>query len=169
MKEVKFKAGDLVYCPSETSKICQLKDGKYSGMPLIIEISTQIQSEIHLTADGRLNIGKDVCYIVHATQENYELLSKLYPNVEFEPPPKRKEPKEIIKAMLKAGHKYILCEVYCNGYYGTDSIIAIDESDGRFVGGTEDNYWGKVIPINTKGQKIIDFVNGEVVLESENE
>lgn len=55
--QVKFKAGDLVYCPSETAKICQLKDGKYSGMPLIIEISTQIPSEIHLTADGKLNIG----------------------------------------------------------------------------------------------------------------
>lgn len=87
MQEVKFKVGDLVYCPSETAKICQLKDGKYSGMPLIIEISTQIPSEIHLTADGRLNVGKDVYYIVHATQENYELLSQLYPNVKFESPP----------------------------------------------------------------------------------
>lgn len=86
--QIKFKTGDLVYCPSETTKICQLKDGEYSSMPLIIEISTQIPSEIYLTADGKLNIGKDVCYIVHATQENYELLCKLYPNVEFEPPPK---------------------------------------------------------------------------------
>lgn len=170
MKEVKFKAGDLVYCPSETAKICQLKAGKYSGMSLIIEISTQISSEIHLTADGRLNIGKDVYYIVHATQENYELLSKLYPNVEFEPPPKRKEPKEIIRAMLKAGYDGVPCKTEC----GRDRYICTGIVENEFFSfqydSDEDSAYSSGIPYYPKtGQKIIDFVDGEVVLESEDD
>lgn len=112
--------------------------------------------------------------IVHATQENYELLSKLYLNVTFEPPPKRKEPREIIEAMLKAGHKYVLCWVSEKEKYPTlfSPYCMINKilDNGVVVGVVGNNRWKYATPFDPKtGKTIIDFVDGEVVLESENE
>lgn len=47
--------------------------------------------------------------IFHATQENYELLSKLYPNVEFEKP--KAVGSDLTRQKLESGETNILCWV----------------------------------------------------------
>ena len=63
---------------------------------------------------------KSVCL---ATPENYALLSKLYPHIEFEQPPKELKGSDLCRAMLEKGWKYVLCWV---SNYGEDMRGAID-------------------------------------------
>ena len=48
----------------------------------------------------------------HATPENYELLCKLYPHIEFEQPPKELKGSDLCRAMLEKGWKYVPCYVH---------------------------------------------------------
>lgn len=160
MSEVKFKVGDLVYCPEVSHKILKIDTIEYDCIYFEVgEFGLKI-----FTNDDFL-IWEN--WIFHATQENYELLSKIYPNVTFEPPPKRKEPKEIIKAMFDDGWKHIPCKSQHNNGLYAEVIIEYMANNGKW-----DGYWGVeyTIPFDPKtGKTIIDFVDGEVVLESENE
>lgn len=87
----KFKVGDLVYCLPLTHKI--------SKITRVNEDNDVFLNQAGWFKNTGLN-HNDMPIIFHATQENYELISKLYPNVAFEPPsfepspksPKRKEP-----------------------------------------------------------------------------
>lgn len=74
----KFKIGDLVYCLPLTHKISKITRAN--------EDNDVFLNEAGWFKNTGLN-HNDMPVIFHATQENYELLSKLYPNVEFEPPP----------------------------------------------------------------------------------
>lgn len=98
MSEVEFKVGDLVYCPTINNKISKITKENEEG-------------DIFLNNAGWFkNTGlnhNDMPVICLATQEKYELLSKLYPNVTFEPPPKRKEPIDVVIAMLEGGHEEV--------------------------------------------------------------
>lgn len=95
-----------------------------------------------------------------ATQEWYDKLVTIYPDLE--PPAKRKEPKEIIGAMFDYGWECVPCFVADSTISSKDFIIAID-SEGDFVGRS---VWSKAIPFDPKTDKtIIDFVDGEVILE----
>lgn len=157
----KFNVGEAVYYPRATNKVLRLKDTNKSLTTRDLQVELgNISGGIPATfyKNGvHLNHGK-AQEIFHATQENYELLSKLYPNVSFEPPPKRKEPREIIKAMLKSGWECVPC-IFTNEN-GTKQIVIARRFD-------ETN---KAIPFDPKtGKTIIDFVDGEVVLEGGNE
>lgn len=80
--------------------------------------------------------------------------------------------KEIIQAMLASGIQGVLCEITVNS---DDDIEAIPIND--YVREITDNQvilWGGVMdikalpyitPIDTKGRKIIDFVDGKEVVE----
>lgn len=154
-----FKVGDLVYVPSETTEVCWIE---FVGTDkLILNIKTSCKVYI----DGTNAV--DMPVILPATQENYELLSKLYPNVSFEPPPKRKEPKEIIKAMLDSGYHGVPCKTEC----GRDKYICTGIVEGEFYpfqyDNDEDNAYGSGIPYHPKtGLKIVDFIDGKCVLEN---
>lgn len=165
---VKFKVGDLVYCSAYTASVCQIRRvGKHTIG--IVRLSDSIKvfdiddcSLILCDDEKTLEFVDDDCNVVricHATQQNYELLSQLYPNVAFEPPPKRKEPREIIEAMLESGWEYVVM-IKC-GALRTIHYRTFLRPEWEWVG---------VRPIDPKtGKTIIDFVDGEVVLESENE
>lgn len=163
MSKVKFKVGDLVYCPSISSEILNIKVLPIDVM--VFDITHSISrndcgfvSYLNNAAIVRLDNGcctkTHFQKIVHATTENHRLLSKLYPNVAFEPPPKRKEPREIIEAMLDNNYPFVLSskENYalflCN-----ETNINEFNLDDYFIVSKE------------TGQFIIDFVDGEVVLE----
>lgn len=180
MSKVKFKVGDLVYCPSISSEILTIK--VLPSDIMVFDITHSISrndcgfvSCLNNGAIIRLNNGfcmKTHCQkIVHATQENYELLSQLYPDIEFEPPPKRKEPKEVIKAMLKAGYDGVPCKTECGRYRYICTAIIENEFFAFKYDNCDDecSAYSSGIPYCPKTrQKIIDFVNGEVVLENEN-
>lgn len=96
VSEPKFKVGDKVYLPV-LENVCTIdKAGKV------------------ITSDGDYfcDISDDHTFgFCHATQENYELLCKLYPHIEFEQPPKELKGSDLCRAMLEKGWKYVLCYV----------------------------------------------------------
>lgn len=169
MSEVKFKVGDLVYFPIQTHKVLKLIENHYESSKECYPFMFEGDKHTILTELGTFEYGDLLPPILHATQENYELLSKLYPNVTFEPPPKRKEPREIIKAMLESGWKYVACMVsdYKDDSNYTDLITGVQDNHTYPFGGDCD--WKYAIPFDPKtGKTIIDFVDGKVILESEN-
>ncbi|OOR90796.1 hypothetical protein LP109_05555 [Moraxella bovis] len=176
MSKVKFKVGDLVYCPSISSEILNIKVLPIDVM--VFDITHSISrndcgfvSYLNNAAIVRLDNGcctkTHFQKIVHATTENHRLLSKLYPNVAFEPPPKRKEPREIIEAMLKAGYDGVPCKTDCKQY----RFVCVNVSDDPYFPFVydsldKDDAFSSAIPYCYQtGKTIIDFVDGEVVLE----
>lgn len=167
----KFKAGDRVYCPHLTSNILRCVYSKNSPSLLAIEYHNKL---IDITKDGKFwNKQGLVNDVFPATQEWYELLSRTYPDVTFEQLPEPKEPKEIIKAMLESGKWHLVnYVVYGNANQKTKNKVI---SKRQFRAMNYDDYFGRyaycnveVIDPNT-GKTIIDFVNGEAVLENKNE
>lgn len=170
MSEVKFKNGDLVYCPSETPEVCKIE---FVGVDKLI---LNIKTSCKLYADGTNAV--DMPVILPATQQNYELLSQLYPNVEFEPPPKRKDPKEVIKAMLASGAILIPCLVvdyddnrildYKKATRHCPSVLIYGISEnGRFLSTNPHcSSYKYAVPFDIEtGKVIIDFVDGQVIFE----
>lgn len=103
--QAKFKAGDLVYCPNLTSDILTLKHTiayqeskkKLDSIPFFVfELSYSpfgwSGSHKFLSAVNEYGCrdSHQSPVIFHANQQNYELLSQLYPNITFEQPPKKK-------------------------------------------------------------------------------
>lgn len=133
--EPKFKTGDKVY---------------YGIRHHIFHIKT-IQGDFCTFTNGIKCCG--LTNLCHATQENYELLSKLYPHIKFEAPPKPLSGDELVKAMLTKGIKNVLC-LWVNG----DKIV-IDGLDCK----------GALVSINNKivsGLTPIDWCTGNPLTES---
>ena len=89
-----FKVGDKVYKYGETDVKTILEVFEYGYM--------QISNYPH-----RVN-HESIC---HATQENYEMLLKLYPHIEFELPPKEITGSDLCRAMLDKGWHLVPCVV----------------------------------------------------------
>ena len=85
-----FKVGDKVYKYGETDVKTVLEVFEYGYM--------QISNYPH-----RVN-HESICY---ATQENYEMLCKPYPHIEFELPPKELKGSDLARAMLERGDRRI--------------------------------------------------------------
>lgn len=86
------------------------------------------------------------------------MLSKLYPNVKFEPPPKRKEPIDVVIAMLEGGHKEVLlkapmigCEIVGNEVHAHNACYAVKRYKPYCL---------------KKGKYIVDFIDGKCILEN---
>lgn len=72
--------------------------------PLAIVYDLECNNFDSLTRDGKLFTASELPVLFKATEENYEMLSKLY-GVEFEAPPAKPTPREIIKAYIERdGH-----------------------------------------------------------------
>lgn len=173
-----FKVGDLVYCSAYSASVCQIRRvGKHTIG--IVRLSDSIKvfdiddcSLILCDDEKTLEFVDDDCNVVricHATQENYELLSKLYPNVTFEPPPKPKEPKDVIQAIINSNHKFIACinksvdvekhPLDGMGIFSAHTLKTIDY----------EKLIGELVPFDLEtGKVIVDFVDGKPVLESGN-
>ena len=136
--EPKFKVGDRVYV-GLTGKIAQV-----TGI---------IDDDVVSVANKNNEVRAWVSNICHATPENHALLSKLYPHIEFEQPPKPLSGDELVRAMLTKGIKNVLC------LWGSGDKIVIDGLD----------YKGALVNINNNivsGLTPIDWCTGEPLTES---
>jgi hypothetical protein len=116
----KFKVGDKVYIPN-IKNLCTIRnDGKV------------------ITSDGQyycnLSDSHDLCFVL-ATPENYEMLCKLYPHIEFEAPPKELMGSDLVRDLIKKGWKDFAC--VC-GNSGDDNvmittIVTGTNNSGQFV------------------------------------
>lgn len=89
MKNQKFKVGDKVYCPEKGINVFTLQANQDDyNYPLMINSSETF------TKNGIQWKERTLPSIIHATEENHTMLKKLY-GVEFEAPPKQKEPKGV--------------------------------------------------------------------------
>lgn len=95
-----FKEGDKVYCPSISSDILTI--GRPISDITIFDVTHPegkvrcgFVCHLHSSVIFRLDNGRCIKThyqkVVQDTQKNYELLSKLYPDVAFEPPPENDE------------------------------------------------------------------------------
>ena len=96
----KFKVGDKVYYGSEY-RILTIAEFDENGW---------------IRPDGWIRLDRWVGFIndkqcCHATQENYEMLCKLYPHIEFEQPPKPLTGSDLARAMFDKGHEYVVGRV----------------------------------------------------------
>ena len=93
---------------------------------------------------------------------------------EFKALPKRKSPIEIVESMGEAGHAYILCraknrnsgEVEIVIARGISSYCSPDSCTNYMYDSLGSSYFDEEFYlIDSKGRKIIDFVEGEIILE----
>ena len=93
--EPKFKAGDKVYIPN-IKNLCTIRNNGNV-----------------ITSDGQyycdLSDSHDLCFVL-ATPENYEMLCKLYPHIEFEQPSKPLTGIELAKKLIAKGHNYLVVD-----------------------------------------------------------
>jgi len=80
----------------------------------------------------------------------------------------KKNPSEVIKAMFKTGHNYVLCHVSKtengNTIHSKDIIHTWDDYNENMWYGCNGTY-ENAIPFDRKtGRTIVDFVNGKIVL-----
>ena len=78
-----FKAGDKVYFPMQTTKVCTIN--KSSSLMFPLSINAMGKELGNCTISGKALTISNVPNIYHATKENRELLEQLY-GVEFETP-----------------------------------------------------------------------------------
>lgn len=137
--EPTFKVGDKVY--------------KYG--------ETDVKTVLEVFEDGHMRISKypyrvNHEVICHATPENHAMLSKLYPHIEFEQPPKELKGSDLCRAMLEKGWKYVPCYVHD----GSDdeainrkhyvSVKNETPRSGYNFSGTGANDWKYAVPIDPR-------------------
>ena len=135
--EPKFQVGDKVYYRA------------YADICVVSDVSDLGEVQIKGWGEDYYNSR----YFCHATQENYEMLCKLYPHIEFEAPPKPLSGDELVRAMLTKGIKNVLC------LWGSGDKIIIDRLD----------YKGSLMSTNCNivgGLTPIDWYTGEPLTES---
>lgn len=116
----RFKVGDPVYCPLQTKELCKVFSNDQELQPQCPLTITEVRSR-HSRVSGAIVACVDeygyseeydnAPFIFHATPENYELLCKLYPHIEFERP---------------VGDKNDLASI--NSYGPDVSFVAVDEA-----------------------------------------
>ena len=119
---------------------------------------TDVKTILEVFENGYMNISnyphrvnhESIC---HATQENYEMLCKPYPHIEFELPPKEITGSDLTKGMFERGDFAVVCK--CSNI-GEISAIAssplrliTEYSKGRFLDNTG-HLWEYAVPCDPK-------------------
>ena len=163
MSNFNFKAGDKVYYPKVSNKILTVQEHGHRTYNL--SVARRLDC-FYFTTDGKDNVVDSNPSFFPATQEWYEKLVQIYP--ELEPPPKRKEPREVIEMMLKAGYDGVPCKTEYTQYRFICTNVS-DDPHFPFVyddDGGEDNAFSSAIPYHCEtGKVIIDYADGKLVLE----
>ena len=91
--------------------------------------------------------------ICHATQENYEMLCKLYPHIEFELSPKPLKGSDLTKIMFERGDFAVVCKCSnigeCSAIASSTLRLVIEYDNGRFLDNTG-HLWDFAVPYNPK-------------------
>lgn len=159
MNDKEFKAGDKVYYPNCGTEIYELQQGSSSDFPLEIKDIWQI-----FRRNGSTRMS-DMTQFFHATEENCELLSKLY-GVEFEKPELKPTPSAVVKKMLNAGCAYVICNILLPNKVVKDIIRGHEGI--AFIGESDNYYYDEIVPLDSyTGKVIVDYREGKPVLEDE--
>ena len=148
MTEFNLKHGDLVYYPVASNSPIRVDeyDTYTIGRAYPINMPQHEKGEHSFTRDGKTYTCDKNPTIFPATQEWYEKLVHVYPNLEA-PPPAKKSSTEIIKAMLDDGYHRIPCYVSVineepNDDNVKDLLFDIDDSGpGRFRSRSPPRRW----------------------------
>lgn len=167
-----FKVGDKVYCLRLGNKIFTVHQEKdYHGMDnfLVGIVGGRIVNFDNSGISHHL-LFKGQQVVTHATTENYEMLSKLYPNTEFEAPREPKAPKEVIQAMLNSGWIGVTCYVSDDNKrpskHDKKSLITSINETRKFPFCGGGCWWLYATPFDlSTGKIIIDYIDGEIVTE----
>lgn len=160
----RFQAGQKAYCPWLNAGRLVLLESNHAdylfaetvkGRQYFNNDGTSVDVTSHAQPD-----------LFHATQENYELLCKLMPWVNFEAPPKSLTGSDLCRAMLNKGWKYVPCFVsnesddFAQKMKLTDLIFALDgDRSKEFVG---DDVWRYAVPIDLRtGEPLTEAVLDE--------
>ena len=134
--ESSFKVGDKVYKHGETDVKTVLEVFEYGYM----QISNYPYRVNH----------ESICY---ATQENYEMLLKLYPHIEFEQPPKEITRSDLTKEMFERGDFAVVGKCSntseCSAIAASPLRLITEYSEGRFLDNTG-HLWEYAIPYDPK-------------------
>lgn len=114
----KFKVGDKVYFPRLSNKLCVIDQGQeddyvdeVNGSKALAEMQSDLDFVYDQKTKSWLWNEKDCApQLLHATPENYEMLCKLYPHIEFEAPPKPLTGIELAKKLIAKGHNYLVVD-----------------------------------------------------------
>lgn len=164
MSEFNFKAGDKVYYPSATNKVLTVSSDMRVWYLGIDAGSANDLTNTNFRPNGRLYTQHHNPAIFPATQEWYDKLVHVYPDLEK--PPVKKDPKDIIQAMLDNGWRCVPCIL--GDLTDKDSPLIRDLAFKVTASSViaENNSWSTAIPFDPKtGKSIVDYVDGEVVLE----
>ena len=133
-----------------------------------------VKTILEVFKDGYMNLSnyphwvnhQGVC---HATQENYEMLLKLYPHIEFEHPPKPLTGSDLCRAMLKKWWLYVPCytsndsEEACVSSGVIRFIKTVSVVDGTFINNHNHSY-KYAVPFDVKtGNPLTEDVLNETI------
>lgn len=161
-----FKEGDKVYVVSKDSlpKIYSLVECTHYADRYPLGLAEALDT---FTRDGKLTVNSTIPSLVLATQENYEMLCKLFPDTPWEKPHKQPTPREIIEKMLNDGWEAVPCFVR-DDESDTSARRLIEEVTSSKYSPYYDGMfdWKYSQPYDPKTDKlIVDYVDGEVILE----
>ena len=156
-----FKVGDKVYFPNMAEgKVLTLFGNKAFHYPFFVNVTNNVNNSLYeLDNNGRTKYGNFTDVIVKATQENYEMLCKLYPHIEFELPPKEITGSDLCCLMLRNKHTNIMCQV--DGDETNIRIITLYTGD--YFYDRSGNRYSEVVPIDTKGIPLTEGVLNETI------
>lgn len=168
MTDFNFKEGDRVYYPAATNEVLQVDSNLYVSYICAGDEGTSAK----IYNGGKFYSFHRNPAFFPATQEWYDKLVHVYPDLEKPAPPSVEKAKQIIQKMRDDGWRYVPCCVsnskelptrYDNKEY-IDCIIKRDP-DGYNFGGLYGN-WVYATPFDPRtGNPIADYVDGEVVFD----
>lgn len=159
-----FKVGDKVYLPALGTAVYQVKENSvFDPMFYPLKAVDSNDAVVIFAKNGRTRVGDGLPGVFHVTPENHESLEKLY-GVEFEKPHAPPTNKEIIKAMLERGDKYVMCLAtnlplnYERREGGAVAIICVKEEDYKPYIADVGSCYKYAIPIDPRtGKEIMEL------------
>lgn len=129
----KFKVGDKIYC---------------NVLDHIETVKEVLNDKVLFSVNEDYMTVSTCC---HATQENYEMLCKIYPHNRFEKPPVILKGNDLCRAMLDKGWKYVPCYVSDVSEKDAEECqcdeIVISFRDDEFIA---NDYWQYAVPFDLR-------------------
>ena len=139
---------DSTPCETRTVAKFEVGDKVYSNLSGRIETIEEIKDKALYSISGRYMVASASC---QATQENYEMLCKIYPHIEFEKPPVALKGSNLCRAMLDKGWKYVPCYVSDVSEKDAEECqcdeIVISFRDDEFIA---NDYWQYAVPFDLR-------------------
>ena len=171
MKNCKIKNVECADIDSITRPF-KVGDKVYVGLTgRVAKVTEIVDDEVVSVANENNEVRVWTTNICHATQENYEMLSKLYPHIEIELPTKQLTNGNLCRAVLKRltgsdlcclmlrnKHNNIMCQV--DGDETNIRIITLYAGD--YFYDRSGNRYSEVIPVDTKGIPLTEDVLNDI-------